>query len=269
MSQQTKIIKLENRALLALKGADKKSFLQAIITNDIENLNADTPLYAALLTPQGKYLFDFILSQDSEAETIFIDCEAERKDTLKNRLTMYKLRADVSIADVSENYDIWSVIDGEEGFVDPRHTGLGRRAYLKKGQKPNGLEAEYGDYDKLRLQLAIPDGARDIEVEKRPILEARFEALNGVNFTKGCYVGQEVTARMKHRNAVRKQMYAIKLAGNAPEFGTLIYSGDKKAGHILSSLGKQAMALIKNEYIDSDAPLTIDGLAIELIKPKS
>lgn len=262
MKQNTKIIYLENRGLLSLSGADKKSFLQAIITNDIEELATDNPIYAALLTPQGKYLFDFLISQNADGSLIYIDCELERVGLLFNKLTMYKLRADVEIKNISDEYRLWAVLDGDQGLKDPRHSGLGRRLILSSDQQPSGEQVPLAEYETLRLKLAIPDASRDIEVDKRPVLEANFIDLNGVSFTKGCYVGQEVTARMQYRNAVRKRLYGISFAEDAPQSGTIIYANDKKAGHVLSSQNHLAMALIKNEYINDEVELTADGKTI-------
>lgn len=264
MNKQPQAVHLQNRGLLSLEGADKKSFLQAIITQDIEKLDVDTPLYAAILTPQGKYLFDFFLSQSSDGESIFIDCEAERTSQLIARLTMYKLRADVTITDLSNHYDIWAILEGGSGYPDPRHHGLGNRLIIAKGEEPQCDIAPYDTYDILRLKLGIPDASKDIELEKRPVLEANFEALNGVSFNKGCYVGQEVTARMQHRGAVRKHIYAISVVGGAPAFGSIIYCDDKKAGHLLSANGELALALIKDEYTKGDHLLTSEGKTIEL-----
>ncbi len=264
MTQIKKAIHLNNRGLVSLSGADKKSFLQAIITNDIEKLASDSPLYAAILTPQAKYLFDFLLSQNADGSVIYMDCELTRIDDLLRRLTMYKLRADVEIKNISDAFNIWSVLGNGLGFVDPRHVELGSRLILAKDQKPDMDIAPYENYETLRLTLNIPDASKDIEVEKRPVLEANYVALNGVSFTKGCYVGQEVTARMQHRNAVRKHIYGIGFADDAPEFGTIIYAGDKKAGHVLSSQNGLALALIKDEYIDAEHSLSADGKDIEL-----
>jgi hypothetical protein len=264
MTKNTNTIHLDNRGLLSISGVDKKSFLQAIITNDIEGLAQSSPLYAAILTPQGKYLFDFILSENADGSIIYMDCELERIDQLLRRLTMYKLRADVEIKNISQDYNIWAVLGANLGFRDPRHAKLGNRLILPENEKPNLDIAPIDEYETLRLSLSIPNASKDIEVDKRPILEANFEALNGVSFTKGCYVGQEVTARMHYRNAVRKRIYGISFFEAAPDHGTIIYADDKKAGQVLSSKGRVALALIKDEYVGVEHNLTADGKTVEL-----
>jgi tRNA-modifying protein YgfZ len=245
-----------------MAGPDAKSFLQGIITNDIEKLGETTPLYAALLSPQGKYLFDFILYDTGDG--ILIDCEASRVDELMRRLMMYRLRADVIIENLSHLYSVWAIFDDPKVIADPRHVGLGGRAILKKSNIPEGAKGESEDYEALRLSLGVPDGSRDIEIDKRPILEANFETLNGVSFDKGCFVGQEVTARMQYRGAVKKRLYGVTVEGGAPDPLTRIDADGKNAGHILSGLGDMAMALIRDSYVEGDAPLTCAGKAVSI-----
>ena len=188
-----------------------------------------------------------------------------RKNDLLRRLMMYKLRADVSIADVSGDFSVWTVLGGDEGDNDPRHPALGRRLILARDETPAGESGSLKDYENHLAKLGIPNASHDLEVDKRPILEANLEELNGVDFTKGCYVGQEVTARMKHRNAVRKRLFPLTFTGQSPEIGSTIQAGDKKAGTIISLHGDIAFGMVKLDYVKSD--LSCGDTALDLSVP--
>jgi len=260
---QTTAIKLTDRAVIRLEGPEKEALLQGVITNNIHKLDEGAPLYAALLTPQGKYLFDFILFK--KANAILMDCEANRVGDLLRRLMMYKLRADVTITDMSSDYAVWAVLGGQEGDDDPRHAEIGKRLIVPVGEEPTGQSGTLADYESHLARLGIPNASHDLEVDKRPILEANLEELNGVDFTKGCYVGQEVTARMKHRGAVRKRLFPMRFSGNAPAVGGNIMAGDKKAGVIVSIHGQTAFGMIKLDYLAAD--LACGDTALELVIP--
>ena len=247
------IIPLTGRGVITLTGPDAKSLLQGIITNDIGRLGPGQPIYAALLTPQGKYLHDFIISE--QRDSLYLDCEAERRADLIRRLTMYRLRAKVEIADRTDDLTVAAIIEGAapdlgpEAIVirDPRHEKLGFRAILPRpalAALPQGAAA---DYEHLRLDLNVPDGSSDFEVEKTLILEGNMEQLNGVSFTKGCYVGQELTARTKHRGKVRKRLLTVDISGPTPAPGTPIFDGEKEIGHMRSGIKGLGMALLRVE----------------------
>lgn len=232
-------IPLASRAVLTLSGTDRKKFLQGIITNNMENISANSSLYAALLTPQGKYLHDFFISEINN--TLYLDCERERLPDLFRRLMMYRLRAEVELADCSDKYTVTASPDKlKDALVscpDPRLSAMGYRNILTTtdGTADN-------QYDRLRLKHGLPDGSRDFEVDRTLILEGNMEHLNGVDFNKGCYVGQEVTARMKHRAILKKRLLPVKLEGELPECNTEITDeSGKKIGHIRS--GRDNMAI--------------------------
>jgi tRNA-modifying protein YgfZ len=265
-------LRLPDRAVLEIQGPEAASFLQGLITNDIGKADGARAIYAALLTPQGKYLFDFFIAR-KDGGTLF-DCEAARKDELVQRLNFYKLRADVTMRDVSDSWDVWVMPDGggtpetpgaaqefKGGILyrDPRHPAIGARAFLPKG---HGLKEDmaFKDYDATRLALGLPDGSRDMEVDRRFILEANFAELKGVDFNKGCYVGQEMTARMAHRGSLKKRLIPVTIAGGAPESGTAILSGEREAGHVLSRQGDLALALLRLEFLEA-SPLRTAGNA--------
>ena len=284
MTEQKRQITLPDRSVLRLSGPDSRELLQGLVSNDIERLRADHPLYAALLTPQGKFLADFFIVLDvvEGRENILLDCESGRAADLLRRLTMYKMRADVTISDDSDAWSVHALLGGKpdgielEGsiiFADPRLEALGYRAILPATDTAGiltqaGYEtAPIGDYEKLRIAHGIPDGSRDIAVEKNFLLEARLDALNGISFTKGCYVGQELTARTKHRGAVRKMLYPVTIEGlspegpapdNPPHINTVIMMDDKEAGEMRSSCGNHGIALLRTEF--ADRALAGDGV---------
>ena len=197
-----KVLELIDRGVIRLSGKDSKDLLQGLITNDIERLNDDPALYAAILTPQGKYLFDFFITGDGD--DLLLDCEASRLADLTRRLMMYRLRAEVEISDISDSNKVYALWDSDQGYPDPRHASMGRRLIAENAPQGDALTRE--TYEAKRLELGLPDASRDIAVDKNFILEANFKELNGVSFIKGCYVGQELTARMNHRTTVKKRL---------------------------------------------------------------
>lgn len=270
MDNEIKTLHLERRGVLRLSGKDCRTLLQGLITNDLGKLGPGAPLYAALLTPQGKYLFDFFILEDGD--DLLLDCEADLKEALIQRLTFYKLRADVTISDVSDEFQVYVFPANLEKwtersvYTDPRHAGMGFRAVLKRA--PKGVEPwSFEDYEDLRLSLGIPDGAGDIEVDKRFILEANLAELNGVDFQKGCYVGQEMTARMNYRGTLKKRLLPATIAGPLPAPGTEFFLGGKAAGHILSGQGNRVMTLARLEYLGNQPFETKDGTKVSVFTP--
>lgn len=270
MSTPPKGLHLENRAVLKLTGGDVRTLLQGLITNDMKKFGPEAPLYAALLTPQGKYLFDFFLYERDGA--VLMDCEASRKGALIQRLNFYKLRADVTIEDVSAAFKVFVFQPGPhestDRFVhlDPRLRDMGYRAVLE--ETPEGLDPwPLGEYEELRLSLGIPDGSRDIEVDKRFALEANLAELNGVDFKKGCYVGQEMTARMTYRGSLKKRLLPALVEGPLPQPGSEFLSGGKGAGHILSGQNNRAIALTRLEYLGSGPFETPGGAKVSVFTP--
>lgn len=258
-----KVLELTSRGVIRLSGKDSKELLQGLITNDIELLANAPAIYAALLTPQGKYLFDFFIVSDGN--DLLLDCEGSRAPDLMRRLMMYRLRADVEISDISDSHKVYALWDSELGYSDPRCADIGNR--IIADTQPSGDALTVGDYEEKRLELGLPDSSRDIMVDKNFILEANFKELNGVSFTKGCYVGQELTARMNHRTTVKKRLLPIE-SGSALESGTAIINADgKNVGDIRSSSGNRAIAFIKLEYLGGDASFTAGGSAIKVIIP--
>ena len=267
---------LDARGVLEVAGDDRQQFLQGLISNDTSKLSPARALYAAFLTPQGKYLHDFFLLEIGAS--ILLDCERARLGDLMRRLSIYKLRAKVTLADASERYMIAAAfgeaalarlglpnqpgaaipLDDGVAYVDPRLARLGARLLLPAaGSGIAALEAlgltrtEATAYDRLRLADGIPDGSRDLPLEKAILLEAGFDELNGVDWEKGCYVGQELTARTKHRALIKKRLLPVRLEGPLPEPGTPIMLGQQEAGEIRSGNGDLALALLRLETLES------------------
>lgn len=252
-----------------------RDFLQGLVTNDVAKVTAETAIYAALLTPQGKYLHDFFVFERDGA--LCLDCEAARIDDLLRRLGMYKLRARVALerdgtvamfaligagapeaAGLAPSPGCCRPFAGGLAFRDPRLTAMGARAILP-ADGAAALEAagfhgaEMGSYEALRIALGVPDSGRDLVPEKSLLLEYGFEELHGVDFEKGCYVGQEVTARMKHRGLVRKRVAPVEIDGPMPPAGAPVLHGDAAAGEMLSASGDRALALLRLDQVKAAA----------------
>lgn len=233
---------MNTRRIFRLTGADTDSFLQGLVTNDIKKLDAGL-VYAAILTPQGKYLADFFLKRDDDA--VLLDVAEDLADALIKRLNMYKLRADVSIVptDLQVQRGTGPAPDG--ALPDPRHPDLGWRAYSDAPESDDGT-----DWDAIRVRHCIPETGIELTPDTY-ILEAGFEPLNGVDFKKGCYVGQEVTARMKHKTELRKGLRVVAVDGAAP-LGTEILSGGKPAGSLFTQSGGRAIAYLRLDRAGDD-----------------
>ena len=267
---------LEDRGIVRLGGADARAFIQGLISNDVSLLTPERALYAALLTPQGKYLFDFILVE--RGETILLDGERQRLGALIQRLTMYRLRADVSLEDASEGLAVLALFDrsaippgaiaDDAVLVDPRLPELGLRIVLSR-ERVAGFIAEHGlqqvdhaKYERLRLTLGVPDGSRDLVVDRSLLLESGFEELHGVSFSKGCFVGQELTARTKHRGLVKKRLLPVRVDGPLPVPGTPVTRGGRDAGELRSGAGNLALALLRLDQLAATEDPLLAGNAV-------
>ena len=222
--------------VLRLSGSDTHKFLNDLITNDLSGIT-DGLVYAALLTPQGKYLFDFFLS--SLGDDILMDVLSSRATALVQRLTMYKLRADVTISDSGLHVHRGLGKAALSAFVDPRHTALGWRMYANEMQVGDAV-----DWDAIRVEHCIPEAEAELIADGSYILESGFERLNGVDFRKGCYVGQEVTARMKHKTELRKGLKSVAISRAVP-MGTEILADGKLAGAIYTQAEGKGIAYLR------------------------
>ena len=276
---------LEDRGVLAVSGADRRAFLQGLVSNDVDKVGPHQARYAALLTAQGKYLHDFMMAEGSE--TILLDAEAQRLADLKRRLSIYRLRAKVAIGERSDLAVAAVFGDGafealdlpaEPGaarafamgvaFVDPRLAALGARCILPRESARSALleagfaEAGFTAYDRLRLRLGVPDGSRDLVLEKSILLEAGFDELNGVDWNKGCYIGQELTARTKYRGLVKRRLVPVAIDGPAPAVGTIVTADGRDVGEMRSSNDGAGLALLRIEAMLGDQQLVAGDAVI-------
>ncbi|MBO6805559.1 folate-binding protein [Thalassospira sp.] len=286
---------LPDRAVIRVSGPDRVSFLQGLVSNNIETISPEKSGYGALLSPQGKFLFDFFVYHQDE-DSLLIECErgenGERAAQLFKKLRMYKLRAKAELTDVSDSYDVIAVfgkdalsslsLDATPGAtahmadgikaVDPRLAAMGARVLLPKNALAEmaAIGAEESDvetYHQMRVMLGIPNGSEEMEVDKSILLESGFEELGGVDFKKGCYMGQELTARTKYRGLVRKRLLPVRIDGPAPNTGTPIMNGDKEAGIIRSVHGEFGLALVRLERVDDDADLRAGDAKVTVSVP--
>lgn len=268
-------VRLQNRGLLAVSGDDARDFLQGLVSNDVTRVGPQCAVYSALLSPQGKFLHDFFMTHMDGG--LLIDCEADRLEDLKRKLTMYKLRSKVELADRSEDFTIAALmgddvagtlgLESREGqakaflegvvYIDPRLAMIGGRAIIPAaGAEAALIEAGFDagtsqDYEADRLRLGLPDGSRDMIVDKAILLENGFNELNGVDWDKGCYMGQELTARTHYRGLIKKRLMPVRIEGPLPAPGTPLMLGDKEAGEMRSGQGDRGLALIRLEQFDS------------------
>jgi len=225
-----------DRRIFAITGNDRRDFLQGLISNDVKKLDQGL-VYAALLSPQGKYLADFLLVP--AGDEIWLDVHETLAAGLVQRLSMYKLRADVAIE--PREMAVWrgqgNAPDG--AYPDPRSATLGWRFYGALDAAPAGL-----DWEALRVEALVPESGIELVPNESYLLEVGFERLSGVDFKKGCYVGQEVTARMKHKTELRKGLVGVDIDGTAP-VGTEILAGEKAAGTLYTQAAGRALAYLR------------------------
>jgi folate-binding protein YgfZ len=287
---QGNFVVLDDRGILAVSGPDRRAFLQGLVSNDVDKIAADRAVYAALLTAQGKYLHDFIMAAAGEA--IWLDAEAARLADLKRRLSIYRLRAKVTIDELPElavaavfGDGVFGVLDlpeqpgaarplaGGVAVVDPRLAALGARVILPREEIRETLvaagvaEADFAAYDRHRLALGIPDGSRDLIVEKSILLESGFDELNGVDWQKGCYIGQELTARTKYRGLIKKHLFPVRIDGPAPAPGTILSLDGKEAGEMRSSRDSLGLALLRLDGVGEDRSFAAGETTLFPIRP--
>lgn len=279
-------VKLPERGIVAISGPTARDFLQGLITNDIGRVSPTCAIYAALLTPQGKFLHDFFIVEHKDR--LLLDCRRDRIPDLIKRLTMYRLRSKVEIGDESDKWEVGVMLAADEAgepqpagtaktrfdgvsYIDPRHAGMGERTIRLVDEDDTfptdtvQLEKNRASYDALRISLGIPDTGADLIAEKSMPLESGFDELQGVDFEKGCYVGQEVTARMKHRKLVKKRLFPITFEGEiAP--GTVVKAGDVDAGDVRSAVEGRGIALLRLDLAEKGG-LSADGIAVTAEKP--
>ena len=259
---------LTSRSLLRLAGSEAIAFMQNLITCDIEHLQPDQATFGALLTPQGKVFFDFIVLRENDA--LIIDVDGSQRGDLMKRLSFYKLRADVTISD--DPRKVFAIWGGESstGFNDPRHTGMGSRLFAES----HASNATEDDWHALRISLGMPHSGLDFDLASlfpHDALMDQFET-GGVDFSKGCYVGQEVVSRMHHRATARNRFVQISTkADRLADPGTEITADGRKIGTMGSHAGNLGMALVRVDRVQSaveaGVPITIGEQEVDLKRP--
>ena len=267
---------LTDRGVVEVAGTDAASFLQGLITNDVARVGAERAVYAALLTPQGKIIYDFLVAAAPDGG-FWLDCVKAHAADLAARFKKYKLRAKVTLADRSHELAVVALsarpkVASAVIFEDPRLKELGLRAILP-ADDVQALRSEAFDlhdkaeYDARRQMLGVPDAATDIPPETLFPLDCNFEELHGVDFDKGCYVGQELTARMKHRATARRRMLPVSADAALPAIGTPLIIGSTEVGELKGSLGTHGIALVRLDRLGEAPEATADGVAVRIGRP--
>lgn len=268
---------LPHRSIISVAGVDRVEFLQGLISNDTRKVARGSAIWAALLTPQGRFLNDMFVV-DAGSDTFFLETERERAPALAKKLKMYTLRSKVSVEDLGASLEVAAAFGSEASkalglgvasYIDPRLEALGVRVIAPTGHAAALLaaqgfaEASLQAYDALRLPLGVPDGSRDLQVEKALLLENGFDELNGVDWKKGCYMGQELTARTKYRALIKKRLFPVKVEGTLPEPGTPVVRDGEEVGELRSGTGDRALAMLRLDAARGDGPaLTAAGAHI-------
>jgi folate-binding protein YgfZ len=261
---------LSDRAVLAVCGADARDFLQGLISNDIRKVSAGRALFAALLSPQGKFLFDFFIVEYEGA--LLLETDKARLPQLQKRLLMYKLRAKIELAvmpemQVSAGWGGEAARDGLITYADPRLAELGWRSIHKADASAS---SEMDAYERHRIGLGVPEGSKDLVADRSLLLEYGYDELNAIDFAKGCYVGQEVTARTKHRASLHKFIHIVEASKPLPSPGTPILCGPREVGVLCGSVGTLGLALLRVDEVaraTPKTPLTCEGVPLQARLP--
>jgi folate-binding protein YgfZ len=257
-----RIARLSSRALIVVDGPDWRSFLQGLITQDVETVAAAEARFGALLTPQGRLLWDLFVV--GRVDGCWLDVAADARETILQRLAIYRLRAKVTLA--ADDAPVFAafgedVPPGPDWLADPRLADLGWRGYGVAA----AADATEADYEAHRLALGVP-GPADWGSDRTYPIEANFDLLGGIDFKKGCFVGQETTSRMKRRGQVKSRMLPIAFDGPPPASGAEVLAGELRAGEALSATDGRAMALLRLDRIEA-GDLAVDGRPVRVERP--
>jgi folate-binding protein YgfZ len=276
---------LSDRGVIKVSGADARGFLNNLVTSDLDSVKPGVGKFAALLTPQGKIVADFLLTEapTEDGGGFLIDCAAALAQSLADKLGFYRLRAKVLIENLSDRLGVLAVWDGEAAvkpgpaFADPRDVNLGWRILapldlMEKAAALTGAEGvDVAAYDAHRIACGVPRGGLDFRYGDAFPHEANMDRLHGVDFDKGCYVGQEVVSRMQHRGTARTRIVRLVLDGVRPEAGVEIRAGDKPVGTMGSSADGAGLALIRLDRAadaqNAALPLMAGGIVVRLAQP--
>jgi folate-binding protein YgfZ len=262
LAPMTQFALLPDRGVLAIGGEDRVAFVQGLVSNDVAAAAPGRAVWAALLTPQGKYLADFFIFDDGTR--LLLDCERAAAPELLRRLARYRLRARVDLADLSPTWHVHAAWDGVPPLLgdailapDPRLPEAGWRVLA---ERVLATQADAAAWDAHRIALGLPDGTRDLTPEKTVLLEAGFDELGGISWSKGCYMGQELTARTKYRGLVKRRLVPVAITGPAPAPGTPVLAEDIEVGTMCSSAGAAGLALLRLEALAR--PLACEGATL-------
>lgn len=247
----TRLAALPRRAVLAIEGEDRTAFLQGLVSNDVAEVQPGRAVWAALLTPQGKWLADFFVFADGDR--LLLDCERDQAPGVLQRLARYRLRSKVSLgaADDLLVYVAWGDAPMVQAISapDPRLPHAGWRLLSAAPLPTTALEI---DWDRHRLALGLPDGSRDLEADKTVLLEAGFDELHGVSWSKGCYMGQELTARTKYRGLVKRRLVPVAVEGPLPPPGTPVVRDGAEVGTMRSGLEQTGLAVLRLDSLEGE-----------------
>lgn len=276
---------LPDRGVVKVAGEQARSFLNGLLTADVEQISPQAARYGALLTPQGKIIVDCIVieAEADDGGGFFLDCPRALAPNLVDKLKFYKLRAKVTVEDMSDVLGVmacWGgdgTSDGALVYADPRLPALGLRAILppdtaaQVAAEIGAALADTAEYDAYRIALGVPRGGLDFIYGDAFPHEADMDQLNGIDFAKGCYVGQEVVSRMEHRGTARNRVVPINAEGFAPDAGIPVMAGDKQIGVTGSAAGSRGLAMLRLDRVaDAQAagtPLVAGGVSIRPVKP--
>ena len=249
----TRIATLGHRQVIAVEGEDRVSFLQGLVSQDMERAAPGIALWSALLTPQGKWLAEFFVFSDGAR--LLLDVEAGQREMIVARLSRFRLRARVAISLTPLAVQVaWGgpAPDAPAGLVaaDPRLEASGWRILA---DPPLPETATAAEWDAHRLTLGLPDGSRDLEAEKTVLLEAGFDELNGISWTKGCYMGQELTARTRYRGLLKRRLVPVVINGPVPEPGTPVTLDGREVGTMRSAAGPRGLAVLRLDALGGAA----------------
>ncbi len=247
----TRLAALPERGVIEVGGDDRVTFLQGLVSNDVTLAQPGRAVWAALLTPQGKWLADFFILSDGAR--LLLDCEAAHMPALVQRLTRFRLRSKVTVG-VAGGFAVYVAWDGAPDTApiaapDPRLPEAGWRV-LASAALPTSASA--ADWDRHRLALGLPDGSRDLEAEKTVLLEAGFDELHGVSWSKGCYMGQELTARTKYRGLLKRRLVPVSVAGALPAPGTPVLRDGQEVGTMRSGRDQAGLAVLRLEALHGE-----------------
>lgn len=275
------LAKLPERGILRITGSEARALLDRLVTNDMDEVTAERAGYGALLTPQGKIIADFIIVAlpESDGGGFLLDAPIGTLNELIRKLTLYKLKADVTISDITGLAVVVASADGRRisddigvVYADPRHDGLGDRAIMDVDELASVALVDAEEYHARRIALGVPDGGKDFPYNDSFPHEALMDQLGGVSFSKGCFVGQEVVSRMQHRGSARtRAVPVVFIDGLRPESGVEATAGGRPIGQIGSTLRGRGIALLRLDRV-ADAmaagePLLGGGLPFRLEKP--